>query len=71
MIIGGRNFDVGQTNDIELVSLDANPVPDCLSTLNPFPFGSIYGSAGAAMASGMKTRGWQIRLEYYISVWNF
>ena len=53
MIIGGRNFDVGQTNDIELVSLDANPVPDCLSTLNPFPFGSIYGSAGAAMASGM------------------
>ena len=49
MIIGG--VDDNDNNAVELVSLDGNPVPDCLSDLNPFPYGA-YG-AGAAMASGM------------------
>ena len=53
MVIGGWNDD-GLTDDIELVSLDSNPVPDCLSNLMPFPYGAIYESAGAAMTSGMK-----------------
>ena len=52
MIIGGMTDD-GKTNDIELISLDGNPVPDCLSSLNPFPKGHIAEGAGAAMASGM------------------
>ena len=51
MVIGGYTDD-GWTDDIELVSLDSNPVPDCLSDLNPFPYGTIYESAGAAIASG-------------------
>ena len=52
MIIGG-DTDAVWTDDIELVSLDGNPVPDCLSDLNPFPYGTIQGSAGATMAPGM------------------
>ena len=53
MIIGGY-IDGAEswTADIELVSLDENPVPECLKNLNPFPFGTIFGSAGAAMESG-------------------
>ena len=51
MVIGGYTDD-GWTDDIELVSLDSNPVPECLSNLNPFPYGTIYSSAGAAIASG-------------------
>ena len=53
MIIGGRTNSGPFTDDIELVSLDANPVPECLSDLNPFPYGAIQNGAGAAMASGM------------------
>jgi len=53
MVIGGYTA-YGRTDDVELVSLDSNPVPDCLSDLNPFPYGGIEESAGAAMASGMK-----------------
>ena len=53
MVIGGWTED-GLTNDIELVSLDSSPVPECLSTLSPFPYGGITESAGAAIASGMK-----------------
>ena len=59
MIIGGRTcpyddcpYDEKLTDDVELVSLDGNPVPDCLSNLNPFPY-AIFGSVGAAMAPGM------------------
>ena len=69
MIIGGLT-DSGSgetlTNDIELVSLDGNPVPDCLSDLNPFPYGTIGRSAGAAMASGMvrQCKDWQITITY-------
>merc|ERR1712117_468767 len=50
MVIGGYIVG-GWTDDIELVSLDSNPVPDCLSSLNPFPYGYILDSAGAAIAS--------------------
>ena len=54
MIIGGqvpKEDAVGQrTDDIEVVTLDGSPIPECLSHLNPFPFGTIYRSAGAAMA---------------------
>ena len=53
MVIGGWTED-GLTNDIELVSLDSNPVPECLSSLSPFPYGGITESAGAAIASGIK-----------------
>ena len=54
MVIGGstNTGDGLWTDDIELVSLDSNPVPDCLSSLNPFPYGTITKSAGAAIASG-------------------
>merc|ERR1712117_580470 len=53
MVIGGstNTGDGLWTDDIELVSLDSNPVPDCLSSLNPFPYGTITKSAGAAIAS--------------------
>ena len=60
MIIGGFterdqvNHLLGYTDDIELVSLDSSPVPECLSSLNPFPFGTIHESAGAALVSGMQ-----------------
>ena len=54
MVIGGYGYTSGgRTDDIELVSLDANPIPECLSDLNPFPYGWIRRGAGAAMASGM------------------
>ena len=53
MVIGGWTED-GLTNDIELVSLDSNPVPECLSNLSPFPYGGITDGAGAAIASGKK-----------------
>ena len=53
MIIGGRTNSGPFTDDIELVSLDANPVPECLSDRNPFPYGTINCGAGAALASGM------------------
>ena len=51
MVIGGETgrYEMNWTDDIELVSLDSSPVPECLSSLNPFPFGTIYGSAGAAL----------------------
>ena len=54
MIIGGATETYPPwTNDIELVSLDASPVPGCLSDLNPFPiYEAIVGAAGA-LASGM------------------
>ena len=59
MVIGGYIDATDQggwtdqwTDDVELVSLDSNPVPHCLSNLNPFPYGTIRGSAGAALASG-------------------
>ena len=54
MIIGGYVGPGLYTDDIELVSLDGNPVPDCLSDLNPFTYGTLSFSAGAAMASGME-----------------
>ena len=54
MVIGGYTDDEVWTNDIELISLDSNPVPNCLSNLMPFPYGTITESAGAAIASGMK-----------------
>ena len=51
MIIGGDTgrYEMRWTDDIELVSLDSSPIPECLSSLNPFPFGTIYGSVGAAL----------------------
>ena len=57
MVIGGFVGDFGEpptTNDIELVSLDGSPVPDCLSDLSPFPYGDIIGGAGGASTLGMK-----------------
>ena len=52
MVIGGINDD-GFTNDIELISLDSNPVPDCLSNLRPFFQGrNVAWGAGAALESG-------------------
>ena len=54
MVIGGITTGNTWTNDIELVSLDAEPIPDCLSNLNPFPYGTtIFGAAGAALTAGM------------------
>ena len=66
MIIGG--VDDNDNNAVELVSLDGNPVPDCLSDLNPFPYGGIIWSAGAAMASGMmrQCQDWLITFIIYI-----
>ena len=42
MIIGGDTgrYEMSWTDDIELVSLDSSPIPECLSSLNPFPFGT-------------------------------
>ena len=68
MIIGGYGSTEADGYGIELVSLDGNPVPDCLSDLNPFPYGSIQLSAGAAMASGMmrQCQDWLITFIIYI-----
>ena len=55
MIIGGlTNNDIQPqlTDDIELVSPDGAPIPDCLTNLDSFP-SAIWGAAGAAMASSM------------------
>ena len=51
MVVGG-NVDGGRADDVEIVSPDplAEPVPDCLSAMNPFPFGQITNGAGAAIA---------------------
>ena len=54
MVIGGINDD-GFSNDIELISLNSNPVPDCLSNLNPFPYGAIALGVGAALETGNVT----------------
>ena len=53
MIIGGEIDQLVWTDDIEIVSLDGSPIPDCLTNLNPFPYGTITESVGAAMAPGM------------------
>ena len=52
MVIGGYSDQDNIGSNIELVSLDDTAVPECLSELNPFPFGSIYKAVGAALAPG-------------------
>ena len=53
MVIGGITTDDALTDNIELVSLDSNPVPDCLSNLRPFFQGrNVAWGAGAALESG-------------------
>ena len=57
MIVGGKKDGTdGFSNDVEIVSPDPNalPVPDCLHSRNPFPFGTIHNGAGAALAPGKK-----------------
>ena len=54
MVIGGDTDD-SWTDDIELISLDSKPVPECLTNLNPFTYGTIFNSVGATLASGMST----------------
>ena len=51
MVIGGRT-DNGRTADIEIVSPDplVTPVPPCLTTMNPLPFGAMHNGRGAAIA---------------------
>ena len=51
MVVGG-NVDGGRADDVEIISTDplAEPVPDCLSAMNPFQFGQITNGAGAAIA---------------------
>ena len=55
MVIGGGRIPDGWTSDIELVSLDDNPVPDCLTNLNPFPYGAINNGAGAAITTALES----------------
>ena len=55
MVIGGGRIPDGWTSDVELVSLDDNPVPDCLTNLNPFPYGAINNGAGAAITTALES----------------
>ena len=58
MVIGGRTCPrctQPWSNDIEIVSPDpvASPVPYCLSSLNPFPSGSIHNGEGSIMSESI------------------
>ena len=65
MIVGGKKDGTeGYTNDVEIVSPDPNalPVPDCLLSRNPFPFGTIHNGAGAALAPGKGASRYDVRI---------
>ena len=52
MIVGGY-VNGNWTDNVELVSLDESPVPDCLTSLNSYSYGTLLRGAGAALALGM------------------
>ena len=52
IIIGGMDNSLNYLDDVEVLSLDpSNPVPDCLTPLNPFPT-AAFGSGAALDYSG-------------------
>ena len=62
LVVGGQSAtnvsDVDISSGVELISLDqsANPVPECLSSLNDLPFTVGLTAAGAVLTQGRENR---------------